>query len=135
MLQPSPPTTSGITALAAFAVLALHSCGAVDEPVFCTEEFRYGIQLTAVDAGTDRSLMIGAGGEVVDGAHREALQVMPSPATEHSVMVGAGERAGRYRVTVSHPGYREWSQENVLVTADACHVNPVILEARLERVP
>ena len=128
MLHRSLPII-GLTAL------ALSSCASTDEPVVCTEEFRYGILVTAVDAGTDQSLMIGAAGELVDGSHRESLQFVPSPATENSVMVGAGERPGRYLVTVSHPGYQEWRQDDVLVTADACHVNPVILEARLDPAP
>jgi hypothetical protein len=49
-----------------------------------------------------------------------------------SDLVGAGERAGTYAVTVTATGYAEWTTSGVVVTADECHVIPVRLEPRLQ---
>lgn len=48
-------------------------------------------------------------------------------------LYGAHERAGRYDVTISIPGYRTWRRDGVRVTEDECHVRTVRLEAPLER--
>lgn len=50
-------------------------------------------------------------------------------------LAAAGERAGTYTVTIGHAGYASFTQTNVVVNRDACHVIPVKLEARLLRNP
>jgi Carboxypeptidase regulatory-like domain len=48
---------------------------------------------------------------------------------------GLPERSGVYDVTVSKPGYTTVALENVIVTADSCHVKTVSLEVTLAPVP
>ena len=43
----------------------------------------------------------------------------------------AHERPGTYTVTVSKPGYRDFTQSNIVVGADVCHVITVQITARL----
>ncbi|MGI8617926.1 MAG: hypothetical protein ACR2L6_02410, partial [Gemmatimonadaceae bacterium] len=50
-------------------------------------------------------------------------------------LVAAGERAGRYTVTVGHAGYVPFTQSPVVVNEDQCHVIPVTVQARLFRAP
>lgn len=46
---------------------------------------------------------------------------------------GAYERAGRYDITISKPGYQTWQRTNIRVSEDECHVRTVRLDALLER--
>jgi hypothetical protein len=48
---------------------------------------------------------------------------------------GLPERSGVYDVTVSKPGYATVTRENVVVTADRCHVKTVALDVTLAPVP
>jgi hypothetical protein len=50
-----------------------------------------------------------------------------------NALVGAGERAGLYELTIMADGYVTWTQSALEVTADECHVDPVSLEALLHR--
>lgn len=53
------------------------------------------------------------------------------PALDSMPLLGAGERAGIYRVIVRKPGYAEWIGA-AIVTEDECHVRPTTLTARLQ---
>jgi hypothetical protein len=48
-------------------------------------------------------------------------------------LAAAWEQAGVFEVTVSKGGYRSW-KATVEVTEDMCHVRPVHLTARLQRL-
>ncbi len=50
-----------------------------------------------------------------------------------SIVSGAHERAGTYRVELSAPGYLDWSRDGVKVDRDACHVQTAQLRALLVR--
>lgn len=52
-----------------------------------------------------------------------------------SFLAAAGERAGTYDVKIGRPGYSSFSRSGVVVTRNECHVNPVLLEARLLKQP
>jgi hypothetical protein len=47
----------------------------------------------------------------------------------------AWERPGRYDVVVQKSGYRKWVQTGVQVGRNSCGVEPVMLQAQLERLP
>lgn len=96
----------------------------------CTADFRYGITATAVDAGTGADVTAGAYMIVTEGSYRDSVTAHPG-----GELAAAGERAGRYTVTIGHPDYASFTQTNVVVNRDECHVIPVRLEARLTRRP
>jgi hypothetical protein len=68
-----------------------------------------------------------------DGAFSAALQ--PSAGGGVCVWSGLPERSGVYDVTVSKPGYATVTRENVVVTADRCHVKTVSLDVTLAPAP
>jgi len=107
-------------------VLALTTCGGASDPIACTAQFVYGITVHVVDATTGLPVSDGLSGNLQDGSYSEAMMAFGSD------LVGAGERAGTYAVTVTATGYSEWSTSEVVVTADECHVIPVSLEPRLQ---
>lgn len=134
---------SVLAAVAAVTALALAACrgnstGQDDSrgrDVVCTADFRYGLNVTVLDAATGaavpRPLLIIA----TDGAYADTAQFArdPGPVPVVAPWPLAGERAGRYTVRVRATGYQEWRQEGVVVSRDVCHVIPVSLTARLTR--
>ena len=101
----------------------------------CTDELRAGITVEVRDALTGTPAACGASGEARDGTYIAPLtdegRCTEAPMT-WAYLTGAWERAGVYTVAIRKPGYRDWVQEQVVVTADACHVQPVSLQANLE---
>lgn len=96
----------------------------------CTTDFRYGINATALDATTNANITSGAFLIVREGSYRDSVSANPG-----GQLAAAGERAGTYTVTIGHPGYASFTQTNVVVNPDECHVIPVKLEAKLLRNP
>ena len=103
-------------------------------PGDCTTELRYGLVVLVRDAATGAPAGHGATATAQDGAYVETLHFNGGPGSADSLsFVGAGERPGRYEVRVNKTGYQPWSRRGIQVKSDACHVQPVMLEARLER--
>jgi 5-hydroxyisourate hydrolase-like protein (transthyretin family) len=107
-------------------VLALAGCSGTSDPIACTTQFVYGTTVHVVDSITGQPASDGLSGTAEDGSYTEAMTAFGSD------LVGAGERAGTYTVTVTATDYLEWSTSEVVVTADECHVIPVSLEPRLQ---
>jgi hypothetical protein len=107
-------------------VLLSTACG-VTEPkgIICTREFRYGVTATVTDAADGSQETEGLSGILAEGSYREEMGV------GGNVLAGAGERAGLYELTVMADGYVTWTQGNIEVTADECHVEPVSLTVLL----
>jgi len=94
-------------------------------PVMCTKEMRAGIVLTVVDEITGNPALSGSTITLQDQSYVETLPQGSS--------AGAWERKGNYDIIISHPDYLTWLRQNVLVTADACHVHTVEIEAKLKK--
>ncbi len=124
--------------------LTLAACGSVNgsqddagRNVACTADFRYGLNVSVLDgitgAPVPRPMLIIA----TDGAYADtsqfAREARAIPDMQSWPLVG--ERAGRYTVVVRASGYVDWTQSNVVITKDVCHVIPVALTARLFRRP
>jgi hypothetical protein len=101
--------------------------------VSCSAEARPGIEVTATDTRSGAAL----GGFTVRlqprmpgaGAARDSSRAAPVPP---AVWHGAQERAGRFTLRVTKPGYRPWDTAEVVVTRDVCHVRTVRLTVPLE---
>jgi len=109
------------------------SCGLTD-PGACTTSIEPGIVVTIRDAIDGTPLAETASGNVYDGTYVGPL--VPYGFLGDGTMISrkaADERPGRYTVAVTHPGYREWRVENVVVRAGECHVRTVDLLAELQR--
>lgn len=124
----------GLLTLFAFVFGA---CDALDSPpVYCTDNFVWGLQVEVQDSVASAPSASGAQLIARDGAYADTASYPPSrPDLDNLPLVAAGERAGTYTVTVTKAGFIDWERSNVVVTADECHVQPVALTARLRRTP
>lgn len=112
------------------AALATGACSST--PTICTAEARSTLSVEVRDAQTGAPAAIGARGSIREGAYTDSLTVLgPSVMTAMNTF----ERSGTYDVTVTKPGYRTWTADDVRVTADACHVRTRVIEAKLEPAP
>ena len=84
----------------------------------CTAEFVYGVVVDVRDS-TSGAPLAGAGAAVREAGYVDSLR-----AAGGTTLVAAGERAGTYTVAVARPGYRPLTRTGVVVTRDACHVQP-----------
>ena len=95
----------------------------------CVDIGVFGILVRTFDAGTGAPVTVNGTAVATDGSYREETvgYSYQGGAVAYSL---AAERAGRYRVTISVPGYQIWSRD-VNVTQGVCHVEPVTVDARL----
>jgi hypothetical protein len=96
----------------------------------CTTDYRWGIVVDVHDAVTGEPAAFGSRLTVRDRDYVETVDGPPLP--EYAFLRAAGERPGRYEVTVQKPGYQDWTRGLVWVRHDGCHVVPVRLDARLQ---
>lgn len=100
---------------------------------YCTMELRYAVaaEVPTTTPGFDpaRAWLI-----VRDGAYADSstfYYMVGRGSTTYYGAAAAEERAGTYEVTVRAPGFQDWTQTGVKVTADRCHVRDVILYPEL----
>jgi len=112
-------------------VLSAGACGPVpvNGGIACTAQFVYGISATVTDAATGANITSGSYLVAREGSYVDSVSA------SGDFLATAGERAGTYNVTIGHAGYSSFTQSNVVVNRDECHVIPVRLEARLLRNP
>lgn len=116
----------------ALSGLALSACGEPFDPgLACTEQFVYGLTVEVVDATSGAQRAAGSTLTVRDGAWEEVVTEVMGV----NSLIAAGERAGKYAVTVTRDGYETWTRFDVEVDEDECHVIPVTLLAELEPTP
>jgi hypothetical protein len=102
--------------------------GAIPSCQNCTEQLNSGISVYLVDE-TTRQPICNAEVTLTDGTYTETL---PTDTTSPCGYSGAWERAGTYRVTISHPDYLPRMIDGVRVTEDDCdHVNSQVLKLEL----
>ena len=119
-----------VSAAFAFALACSAASSDVTDGTVCTLEARAGITVDVRDSASNA--LVGRNSRIIarEGAAAD---------TSHDTAFGDGpfgivyERAGTYAVTVEQTGYKTWLQTDVQVTKGACHVNGVLLTARLQR--
>jgi hypothetical protein len=84
-----------------------------------------------LDSLTNTSAAAGAKMVARTGTYADST-TGPFPGSS-DVLVGAGEHAGTYTITITKTGYQPWQKANVVVTKDECHVNGVTLTALLQK--
>ncbi len=104
--------------------LAVAGCNGIFGGVVCTEEFRFGVNVTVTD--TNGNPITGATLTLAEGDFQELMQEFSS-----GNYAGAGERAGTYTLTVAADGFETVMLTEIVVTADECHVTPVGREVTL----
>jgi hypothetical protein len=117
--------------LVACSVLVL-GCSAGSGPtdgIVCTQEARAGITVDVRDSVTNA--LAGQGVRIV--AREGAFADTVTSATFDGPFGLVFERAGTYTLSVDRPGYQSWSKAAVEVTKGTCHVNGVVVTARLQK--
>ncbi len=92
----------------------------------CTNLYAYGVNVTLTNAVTGAPID-NATLTLTEGDYTETMQLVPT-----GDYVGAGERAGTYTLTASAPGFQPQTINNIVVTADRCHVRGVHLNIALQ---
>ena len=124
--------------LLAVALLTIGGCDLLDNKlgVDCTDNFVFGLEVAVQDSSTGAPAASGAQLIAQDGAWADTVGFPPTrPDLDALPLVGAGERAGTFTVTVRKAGFRDWQRSGIVVTADECHVHTVELTARLQPAP
>lgn len=106
-----------------------------DSPIICTTEARFGVNVMVRDAVTQQPLLGGVRGALHEGTYLDSLHVFTDIEGHLHSLAGAVERPGNYRIELVATGYLPWSRDNVVVTADRCHVNAVAVQADLNPAP
>ena len=110
------------------ALFMFTQCNEDKEPIFCTEEFVYGLNVTVKDANT--SLFITENITIIarDGEYEEQLMTLEG----NDNFLGAGERPGSYVLEITAEGYDSYTSEIIQVDSDECHVIPETVEIILQ---
>ena len=127
MQRPNRLWVSGTVMSAMLLMLLGCRTVGIGEPIVCTEQFVYGLNVTVLDQSTGAAIAADATMTLQQGTYEEVV----TDSWDGTTLSGAGERPGIYAVTVEHPGYQTWTLAGVVVTADECHVIPVSLTAAL----
>lgn len=120
-----------VTTIALLLASLSAGSGCALAPENCTAHYRFGLTVLVRDSSTASPAGDGAIVTAQDGSYVETLTAFPG-AWDSVTFVGAGERPGRYAISVSKPGYRSWVRRGVRVGEDGCHVQGVTIEARLQ---
>lgn len=116
-------------------LVAVTSCNLVTGDHACTDEFRYGLAVSVRDSATGVGASSGATLVTVDqNGSVDSLVAPPNrPDLDAVPLMGAGEHAGTFVVTVRKTGYRDWVRSGVRVASDGCHVRLTTLTALVQR--
>lgn len=124
-----------ILSLGCVGLLATGCINLTGDDIACTLVLVQGLNVTVRDSVT--GIPAGRQATVVaqDGSYSETLQFLGNIiVTDSLTFMGAGERAGTYRITVTKAGYQTWTRNGILVVRDVCHVHPVAMEVRLQPI-
>ena len=73
---------------------------------------------------------MGVRGEVRSGAYADSVQ-----RNTDGVYIAAPEHPGTFTMHLEHPGYSPLDVNNIVVTANVCHVNPTVLYVTMQATP
>ena len=113
--------------------LASISCASVNDPsdgVICTLQAVSSLNVTVRDAATSQRICDATVVATLGGVRYE---LRPSGPAETCTYSGPEERAGSFTVEVTKAGYQSAAAQNARVTADECHVIPVLVTFELRK--
>lgn len=100
----------------------------VDDPIACTEQFVYGLNVTVKDANSNSVITEGITVIARDEDYEEELMHIES----FDNFIGAGERPGNYIIEINGPNYQSFTSDVIFVDADQCHVIAEVVEFLLQ---
>jgi hypothetical protein len=105
------------------------ACNGISAPWLCTDELRPALSVDIRDAASGEFVGAGARAIAVDGSYADTAFAEMTAFPYHL----AFERAGSYTVTVERSGYQTWTRSAIVVSEGRCHVQTVVVIARLQR--
>lgn len=131
--------------LALLALFILSACNSDKEDIdlgggpmqelICTEEFVSGLHINVFDQETGLNSACGVTVSIQDGDYTEVLtNDSEGTCSENFIFLAAGEKAGTYDISIIKDDYLEWTQYDTEVTNNICHVNPVTVNAYMEKI-
>ncbi|MES2765380.1 MAG: carboxypeptidase-like regulatory domain-containing protein [Bacteroidota bacterium] len=125
--------TTFFIAVLVFTVL----CGCSNSTNYgCFDEYVYAVHVTLMDFERGQPIMGGKPtGTVREGNYTDSMIIAhrSDETGDYTMLWGAGERAGKYSVSVQVEGYEPWTKENIYVSRDDCHVIPQKITAFLKK--
>jgi hypothetical protein len=110
-----------------FQYTFVKNCG---ETIFCTLEAKAGLNVYVKLGNSTTSITEGVTVTATSGNYTET--VMPLPNNNNPSFAGAYEKAATYILTVSKPGYKTYTSNQITVDRDCCHVIPQTLNVVLQ---
>lgn len=114
--------------IALFCLILMTQCDKDKDPIFCTEEFVYGLSVTVKDANTSLVITENVTVTANEGTYEEELMNIEGMDS----FFGAGERPGNYIIEVTGDGYVDFTSEVIRVGSNECHVIPEVIEIMLQ---
>lgn len=109
-----------------------------DSGPVCTTEVRSGITLKVYDAETEENISCDVTVVMSEGDFTETLdrslcdeQISDSEPS----LFGLMERAGVYSMVISADGYQGYSEDDIVIEEDECHVITQLVEVDLAPLP
>lgn len=133
-MLPFPRAQCAPRIAALLGTIALSGCSDTPSQLVCSEYAAAAITAYVQDSVSLMWLASGATLVVQDGAFLDSLTVPAGLADQNALPLstpGSYERPGMYLVTVRRPGYADWVKASVVVRSGPCHVEGVVLTARL----
>jgi hypothetical protein len=98
----------------------------------CTSEAVFGINISVLDASSRQYIGCDASVIIKGDSYYKKIDNLAGPnCNESFVFSGAQERTGTYDIIVQKQGFDDWHQDDVVVTANSCHVNSISIDAFL----
>lgn len=116
-----------------FAAIACSAPIATDPTPVCTDEYVYGLHVYVKDSVSNT--FIASDAQLITVDQRGKTDTSRATGPDSLPLLGAGEHAGTFTVTVHDAGYKDWVRSGVVVTADQCHVHTTTLTALLQPAP
>lgn len=102
--------------------------------IACTEEFVPALRVDVFDKETGFPNGCGVTVTVQDGDFIEELSNETGNNCEEDFIFSvAGEREGKYDITVIKEGYVDWIQYDTVVTSNICHVNTISVQVYMDK--
>ncbi|MEP6733757.1 MAG: hypothetical protein ABJE10_24135 [bacterium] len=109
-------------------VATLAGCSGVTDETACTREARAGITVDVRDSVTNA--LVGKNSRItVSGTAADTSQTSVNDGPYGLLF----EQDGTYTLSVVQSGYMPWTKSNVQITKGACHVNGVLITAKLQK--
>lgn len=104
-----------------------------DRQLSCVEQVVFGINISVLDSATREYNGCGASVIIKDSDFYKKIDNPDVAGCRNDfIFAAAPERKGRYDIIVQKDGFKDWYQDDVIVTANQCHVNSVSIDALVE---